>query len=143
MNCGESLDSRPLVNGPRTVDHDHAPITNMDPETGIRYGVICCNDVDQDFIEEVYLHLDYQVKEELYPYGIKEEAIDEIIEGLELEVESEGMVVMIDSSNDLWIFKSPEIGRRGLCSPCAPGACHLKTPGDYECYILPEELMNA
>lgn len=134
---------------------------NYDPETGIRYGVICCNDVDPDFIDKIIREgrdldledLVVQLKADLAAvfdnYGIEAD-LDVIIEDLELEVEStrweyesEGMVVMIDSDNDLWILKSPEIGRRGLCSPCAPGACHLKTPGNYECYILPEELMNA
>jgi hypothetical protein len=33
-----------------------------------------------------------------------------------------------DSHGDIFILKSPYYTRAAFCSPCAPGACHLRTP---------------
>ena len=34
----------------------------------------------------------------------------------------------LDSSNEVWCFKSPYFTRAQFCSPCAPGACYLASP---------------
>lgn len=41
---------------------------------------------------------------------------------------SEGVEATIDSSGDVWFFKSPFYTRAAFCSPCAPGACYLASP---------------
>lgn len=55
-----------------------------------------------------------------------------------LQGDEEGFV---DSSNDIWVTKSPYFTYAQYCSPCAPGACHLENPLDEpneanKCYCL-------
>lgn len=40
---------------------------------------------------------------------------------------------------DIFITDSPYYCLRGLCSPCAPNAGHLKTDGNYQTYCLAAE----
>jgi len=49
-------------------------------------------------------------------------------EPLTYSYEGDGYVLEIDSSNDVWILKSPYYTYAAFCSPCAPGAGHLGTP---------------
>lgn len=35
---------------------------------------------------------------------------------------------MVDSSGDVWCFRSPYFTRAAYCSPCAPGACYVGSP---------------
>lgn len=39
-----------------------------------------------------------------------------------------GYTAHVDSSNDVWILKSPYYTRAQYCSPCAPGAGYLANP---------------
>lgn len=53
----------------------------------------------------------------------------------------------IDSSGDLWVFKSPYFTYAQFCSPCAPGACYLSNPlaepnEANKCYCLGEEFFS-
>lgn len=40
---------------------------------------------------------------------------------------------------DVHVIWSTRRGKRGWCSPCAPGQCHARTPGPQRCYVLPKE----
>lgn len=52
-------------------------------------------------------------------------------------LDSDGYQGMLDSSGDVWIFKSPYYTIAGFCSPCAPGAVYLLTKSpDAKAYCL-------
>ncbi len=58
-----------------------------------------------------------------------------------MEYEREGYKLLTDSSGDLWVIKSPYFTYAQFCSPCAPGACHLRNPLESpddgnKCYCL-------
>ena len=137
--------------------------TNIDPVTGIRYGVVSSHDVNDDFIDQIYLEgidpgyvkcvaeLKCRLTDVLEDYiDDVEGTVDNFIEELDIPYETEGclcyenegFVLEIDSDRDLWVLKSPWVTQRGLCSPCAPGACHLKSEGSERCYTLPAELLK-
>lgn len=94
--------------------------TNIDPETGIRYGVISQNHVISCWAE---------CSEPVYP--------DDEVEGSETEryeyVEPIGFtyegggykITQAFDNTELFILKSPYYTRAKFCSPCAPGAGNL------------------
>ena len=45
-------------------------------------------------------------------------------------INEDGIEGFVDSSNDVWITKSPYFTYAQFCSPCAPGAVHLGNPLD-------------
>lgn len=117
-------------------------ITNIDHETGIRYGVISANYIN---IEDFVFHYSIICPE----CGTElEEFPDEDDDGLlgcsscgyntfnaDEFYSDEPSAVTYDEdgyslaysldSNDIWVFKSPFKTMAGFCSPCAPGACYL------------------
>lgn len=141
--------------------------TNIDHETGIRYGVIHCNSLNQDAVSDIYDNgddLDYlawreelaerlksAVADVLSDYGIDTDEIDgeEIADSFDVEYnndgpspylyESDGYILELGRDGDIFVLKSPYVTKRGFCSPCAPGACHLETDGDVLCYCLDPE----
>lgn len=46
---------------------------------------------------------------------------------------------MLDSSGDVWVFKSDYMATCGYCSLCAPNAGYLLTPGSVPAYAPPPE----
>lgn len=40
----------------------------------------------------------------------------------------DGLKLLTDSSGELWVTESPFFTYAQFCSPCAPGACYLKSP---------------
>jgi len=97
---------------------------NIDQETGIRYGVIPVNDVCQAWSDE---------SEPVYPEPDPDEEEPEDF-GPEydpsLYVYSRQGYVATQSADDTDIFitKSPFYTKAQFCSPCAPGAGHLRNP---------------
>lgn len=58
-----------------------------------------------------------------------------------IRYEADGYAMNENSSGDLWIFRSPYFTYAQFCSPCAPGACHLRNsleePSEpNKCYCL-------
>ena len=43
-------------------------------------------------------------------------------------LQGDGIEGFVDSNNDIWVTKSPYYTHAQFCSPCAPGAGHLKNP---------------
>ena len=133
-------------------------ICNRDPETGIRYGIIPINDLNEwawDSFEADYGNptcpqcgnvvaneFEDQDTEGYEPY--REHSCDDyacndclLILGSEDVYGDEplgwtlddGLVkAFMDSSNDVWVVKSPYYTRAQFCSPCAPGAAYLSSP---------------
>ena len=137
---------------------------NRDPETGIRYGVISRNDLvhwalddfEPDYGDPTCGHcggdvVDYDedVHGEYDHTGYADfacEHCEKVFESGECygdephgwTLDDGDYQCPLDSSNDVWVFKSPYYTRAGFCSPCAPGACHLSSPCDdgERCYCL-------
>jgi hypothetical protein len=130
-------------------------ISNTDPKTGIRYGVIPLKDLEPWFaFEEFYDNSENLVMKEV------ENELDEMFDAIkeftkernidkDVEIESlkgsikEDLFELWDESedsrmyerdgykiqligNDLFIAESPFVTYGPLCSPCAPGAVYLR-----------------
>lgn len=139
--------------------------TNIDNETGIRYGIIPANNV----MSEALSGFDYpdmlvcpECQTEILPDDprlemenddgmtecpqcgqlIYSERFGEWVEDYDgpLYYNDAEYALMLDSNNDVWIFKSPYKAKAGYCSPCAPGAVYLtdKSQDDYGYALGPE-----
>lgn len=142
---------------------------NRDKDSGIRYGVIPANDIGQAWYDSAepdygdptcpkcgnpvkeakgeyakYTHANHQCSDYVchgckYVFGSESAYSDEPVGGQNVD---DGTVkAHEDSSGDVWVFKSPYFTYAQFCSPCAPGACHLRNPLDEpsepnRCYCL-------
>ena len=121
-------------------------IPNIDPETGIRYGIHNVNtlshDVVYDFNHYIYSGCpfcghDLDMTAEKCRCG-------EYIEDMELEIvaaiyKKDGYHIQHTyEDNWVWVFKSPYTTTCRLCSPCAPNAGDLDSPDEsgVETYCL-------
>jgi hypothetical protein len=130
-------------------------MSNVDRETGIRYGVIPIRDLSE------WAHEDFEADygdptcgqcgngvvaydEELHgeysqtKWGCDDWACEtcrrtydsgEVYgeEPLSHNLDDGEYVATLDQYNDIFILKSPYFTRAGFCSPCAPGAGHLNS----------------
>lgn len=141
--------------------------TNRSSETGIRYGIIPSNALNQDALEDVYQNgtdEDYEshiesikasLKSCLKEFGLEdaaEDAFDAISDSIgdryspcgdctRYSYDSDGYKLQIASDGDVWVFESKYFTYAQFCSPCAPGACYLKSPLESpseanKCYCL-------
>lgn len=102
--------------------------TNRDMDTGIRFGVIPQHDCLQAWADE---------SESIYPceecesWDSENEECDD--EGMDCEPVGYKYVndeykLFAGSDGDIFVEKSPFFTYAAFCSPCAPGACHLRNP---------------
>jgi len=140
--------------------------TNIDTDTGIRYGVISCRDLasfawdeiiiagtdldHDDAIDNLKSELSTAIKSVLTDYSCSfnsEEIAESIIDDLDLNIEStgdctryqyskDGLVFNVCSDGDIFVTESPFYALCSFCSPCAPGAGHLTTGGSVKTYCL-------
>lgn len=135
-------------------------VTNRDPRTGIRYGVIPAQDVPawHDANELVYgKPMCPECGGKVYParkkkdfhcpschrYWLAEDCYPEDPLGYRYDTDGYQIAQGYDDS-DLFVLKSPYVTYAGFCSPCAPGACHLRNPfaadeprdENHRCYCL-------
>ena len=124
---------------------------NMNPETGIPYGVIALNSLadwvfDEFFdkgTDETYAaalaeweaeHPDDDPPDDFGEWIDEAEYSLETPEGLKLGLSYLGGAPLV------WVFESPHTTVTRACSPCVPGAGDLDSPGDgVRCYTLPLE----
>ena len=126
-------------------------LTNVDHETGIRYGIIPANRVEywndsaefeevspicplcQGDIEDFDEEKDYPLYSK---YGVEEYqcnncklsfSSDHVFpEDSNLVYNNDGYSLFQSYDDpDIWVFKSPYYTLAGFCSPCAPGAVYL------------------
>lgn len=123
--------------------------TNRDPKTGIRYGVLPQNDVLQawcDSSEPVYPEPEPLTCEtcdgegtvtddDRQPHECEDcngtgeiDDDDSFSEPTHHEYMGEGIAATCGEGGDIFITKSPFYTRAAFCSPCAPGACYLRSP---------------
>lgn len=124
---------------------------NRDPDTGIRFGVISIRRLHEfiwDNVEPVYpgevgvqcpkCKLEFTTTDtcgddtQVCPECGEEFEDPCLYElepiGYEMTGEPEYQTRGPDECNDFFVLKSPYKTRARLCSPCAPGACHLENP---------------
>ncbi len=124
---------------------DYSPrnsTVNRDPETGIRYGIIplhrlgefasesfeadyidSCPECGTDWPEDLDTPSDCPSCHK--HIGDGEQYNDE---PSSQEYTEDGYKACIESSGDVWFFKSPYYTHANFYSPCAPGACYLTSP---------------
>jgi hypothetical protein len=96
--------------------------TNIDLETGIRYGVISQNDVLQAWADCSEIICD-----QYSFYDVNEELRD--VDPSCYAYEEDGYRAHGDDAGDIFIMKSPYYTRGNYCSPCAPGVVDLSSTG--------------
>jgi len=131
-------------------------LPNVNPETGIRYGMISFNAINPDVMDDIYTHgenlshaaawEDYKIENNLsddsedidehqqqFSDGYYED--DDVYAG-----ELDGVTYQT-SSFGLWVFHSPNVVKCRLCSPCVPDCGNLDSPDDngYDCYGIPDD----
>lgn len=128
--------------------------TNINNETGIRYGVISMNSVSQEALDiggsnwedltyqackrEAEFEPDYD-EDEFNDHYMGDGDTDWAFKDSEYEMES-------CLTNDLMILKSPYYTFSRLCSPCVPNAGDLNSDADeetgYKTYCLGREFFD-
>ncbi len=130
--------------------------TNIDRETGIRFGVISqhslscwaiedfeadygepsCGECGSDAVEyEDEKHGEYDHERGCSDYACEDcervfdssDAYGEEARGYTLDGEYQATM---GTDGDVFLLKSPYYTHAQFCSPCAPGACHLDNPCD-------------
>ena len=101
----------------RGIDYGNGK-TNINTDTGIRFGVIPLNDVVQAWADSSQPWYGDTPEEEI---GDFDEPINWYVDDAEYRAES-------DDNGDIFIIRAPFFTYAQYCSPCAPGACYLPNP---------------
>lgn len=132
-----------------------ATVANINPETGIRYGIVAADSLDPDVVNELQMSgkdLHYEeAKSELWDAikrvcedymgdrdsdDVADQAVermsedwsdDEPVHSFDLQG-VKGQTTWLGGALMVWCFESPHTGVFQLCSPCVPGACDLDSP---------------
>ena len=126
-------------------------MTNVNPETGIRYGIISAQSLHPDVIYDLQcvgkdLHYE-EFCEDLKRQFPDEDEYEEQLENIDFQDEEpvhefqrdgvRGQTTWLGGAMLVWVFHSPHIANVSLCSPCVPNCGDLDSTGDYECYDVP------
>lgn len=140
---------------------------NVNPETGIRYGIISAISLDPEIVNQIQCEgrdvrwedakrdLEDTIRsacEGLMSKHDVDAVVDEALDRMNGDqwVDDEpihefridgvmGQTTWLGGALLVWVFKSTDVGRFELCSPCVPNACSLDSPypGGYEGYDVP------
>lgn len=139
---------------------------NVNPETGIRYGIISAHSLEDWVLEEIGMNgkdLDYEEWKEDFVDAMHS-ALSEYLSSSNIELLSERALDLVAENycnNEprysyeldgvkvqttwlggamlVYVFESPVIGHHALCSPCVPNCGDLNNDGEYECYDVPAD----
>lgn len=110
--------------------------TNIDTDTGIRYGVINQNELLQAWIdssEGVYPEIEHDDDCENSDNSGYCDCGD-MLEPIAHKYSGEGYeCTQSNDDGDIFILKSPFYTKCGFCSPCAPGAGYLLSQNSEDC----------
>lgn len=135
-------------------------IINVNPETGIRYGVISCDSLDFEVYSDIFDKAWDIYTAECCKMAAKENGItdfdsdefsnfqDEFFENYEpeeikAELEYKGCKLWLTTLGGayiLYVLYSRKKTYAKLCSPCCPNACNLDARSQkwgFECYDVP------
>lgn len=129
-------------------------LTNIDHNSGIRFGVIPVHEVSQvwyDASEPIYIYNCYECGSEVNPDdeicpNCKAEIDFDFLEPVGFKYDKHGILAFqsVDSP-DIFIEKSTHYTYACFCSPCAPGACYIpdvitdSRPENNKCYCFPKD----
>ena len=143
-------------------------VANINPETGIRYGLIAANSLDPDVVNELQMNgtdLRYEeakselrdaVKRVCKDYmgdrdsdDVADQAVermsedwsdDEPVHSFDLQ-SVKGQTTWLGGALLVYVFHSPWLTKANLCSPCVPNCGNLDSlnPDGYECYDVPPD----
>lgn len=141
---------------------------NVNPKTGIRYGIISAHSLDPEVIDDIQregtdiyyneavTELRDTVKRACEDYmserdadDVADEAVERMSENFEpdepvheFELDGvKGRTTWLGGALMVWVFESPFTGKFKLCSPCVPNCCDADNPDPdgYEGYTVPED----
>jgi hypothetical protein len=129
--------------------------TNMNPDTGVHYGVISENSIDEGLLEDIYTYGSQDAYDEAYA-ELKAEGKteDEIQDELDCADFGESSItydhgdykIQLFPGYGVYILKSPVVVKCRPCSPCSPNAGdldNLDEENGIPCYgLLPEDLRS-
>lgn len=97
-------------------------VTNIDTETGIRYGVLPLNEVPEFWCE---------CSSPDYPEPETEDDLLDFMDPIGWYYVDNGVAAYCSQDSvDIFLSKSPYYTRCGFCSPCAPVAGYLMSPNE-------------
>ncbi len=125
-------------------------LSNVDRNTGIRYGVISQHSVDSDAL---YGNSDDTAYEEAYDAALAEakledpgldaEDFDPMLEDVGIHIKDAEYEIVDCLDSDIMVLRSPYFTFAQFCSPCVPGAGNLDNPmgpdSGAKCYCLGHE----
>jgi len=118
-------------------------LSNIDRESGIRYGVISQNAVLEAWAESsepwygdesecgecgAMLDISSGFPDECPKCEADLSTNWDYMEAVSYVYTGDGYICESDSQGDIFITKAPYYTHAQFCSPCAPGACHLGNP---------------
>lgn len=142
---------------------------NVNPETGIRYGIIHANSLDSEVVNVIQMygkdvhwedavrdakeHVNRLVEEGEIPEEEFDSELDDTIESMsnqwyddepvhEFEMDGvKGRTTWLGGALHIWVFESPVISKARLCSPCVPNCGDLDSLSESgeECYDVPKD----
>jgi hypothetical protein len=142
--------------------------TNMNPVTGIRYGIIAANSLDPEIIDKIqsrgkdlYIEsasneLEAAIRAACDDYLSKSSCDDLVDHAQDLlcngfrcdepihsfDIDGvKGQTTWLGGALMVWVFESPFQETCDLCSPCVPGCGNLdsRNPDGYQCYDVPND----
>lgn len=138
---------------------------NVNPETGVRYGIISANSLNPDVIHEIQsygrdLYFEAACDDIRREVGCEDLSADEAEQEIERRIESLGyswyhdepvhahvmdgvtcQTTWLGGALLVWIFESPKRTKAKLCSPCVPNCGDLDNVSEdgVECYDVPDD----
>ena len=128
-------------------------IPNMNSETGIRYGVVALDSLE-DWVWDEFFHQGTNETQEAVAkeYNVENMPEDEqqafwdnyYADEEEYSLETDGMSLglsYLGGAPLVYVFQSPHMTQARECSPCIPGAGNLDSQevGSFDCYTLPQD----
>ena len=124
-------------------------LTNINTETGIRYGYISADSLDPDLVHTLMHEEGKDLAYEEYMEALEKKYGDDFDECRAsddyycdepvIHGEHEGVKYIsswLGGALHFFITESPVVARCVLCSPCVPNAGDLDTPGDVMTYSV-------
>ena len=137
---------------------------NINPDTGIRYGVASLNSLAEWVWDEFFTNgtnltaqqaeadfkRDFALENDREPSDDEEQEFWDGYEADEecYELEADGMrleLSYLGGAAIVFVLESPHIGQARECSPCVPNAGDLdnRERGGFDCYSLPAEWFRS
>lgn len=125
--------------------HLSLPNANINPDTGISYGVVALNSLDHDYGQVIFNSAEKHYFENLPEDQQQDEHAEHEIEGeFSIDVDGgklEGSLFLFGGAYTVLISNSPIIAHKEKCSMCFPNAGNLDGEDDdqgVQCYTVPD-----